>query len=274
MDPLAEKYYSISPYAYCAGNPVNKIDQNGMDEAEMDWKPEGEHSWTAEAGDDEQSFVEQSGLKEKESRDVYKTLSNWDNGNSNKDGISNVEGHTVSNLHDTFAYQLLGEAVSGRVDDRGHGPWNPDAIQIEVGVTAQIAGVANYHAGVGIITSGTHTGISGTVSGTTALNLGDLLDFKNMNMLKIGPYLSFNMFSNHTKTPLSLDAYRRGGVTSTFGLGAGLTHGQAADAKTAFTSGPFAPTLPEFYDSYGFTLNSGFGFSRTPTYTWIWEPFK
>ena len=23
IDPLAEKYYHISPYAYCAGNPVN-----------------------------------------------------------------------------------------------------------------------------------------------------------------------------------------------------------------------------------------------------------
>ena len=31
MDPLAEKYYSISPYAYCAGNPVNRIDPDGMD---------------------------------------------------------------------------------------------------------------------------------------------------------------------------------------------------------------------------------------------------
>lgn len=29
MDPLAEKYYSISPYAYCAGNPMNRIDVNG-----------------------------------------------------------------------------------------------------------------------------------------------------------------------------------------------------------------------------------------------------
>ena len=29
MDPLAEKYYSISPYAYCAGNPVNCIDSEG-----------------------------------------------------------------------------------------------------------------------------------------------------------------------------------------------------------------------------------------------------
>jgi len=34
MDPHAEKYYSISPYAYCKGNPVNAIDPNGMDATE------------------------------------------------------------------------------------------------------------------------------------------------------------------------------------------------------------------------------------------------
>jgi RHS repeat-associated protein len=32
MDPLAEKYYSISPYAYCANNPVNRIDPDGEDD--------------------------------------------------------------------------------------------------------------------------------------------------------------------------------------------------------------------------------------------------
>jgi RHS repeat-associated core domain len=31
VDPLAEKYYSISPYAYCAGNPVKFIDSKGKD---------------------------------------------------------------------------------------------------------------------------------------------------------------------------------------------------------------------------------------------------
>jgi len=92
-------------------------------------------------------------------------------------------------------------------------------------------------------------------------------------MLKIGPYFSFNIFANHTNNPQSLDAYRKAGVTTTLGLGAGLTHGQAADTNAALTSGPFTPTLP-YYDSYGFTLNSGFGFSRAPTYTGIWEPFK
>ena len=29
MDPLSEKYYSISPYAWCAGNPVYNIDPDG-----------------------------------------------------------------------------------------------------------------------------------------------------------------------------------------------------------------------------------------------------
>ena len=31
MDPLCEKYYSVSPYAYCGGNPVNAIDPNGKE---------------------------------------------------------------------------------------------------------------------------------------------------------------------------------------------------------------------------------------------------
>jgi RHS repeat-associated protein len=30
VDPMAEKYYSISPYAYCGGNPVNAVDPDGM----------------------------------------------------------------------------------------------------------------------------------------------------------------------------------------------------------------------------------------------------
>jgi hypothetical protein len=29
MDPLAEKYYSISPYAYCNNNPINAVDLHG-----------------------------------------------------------------------------------------------------------------------------------------------------------------------------------------------------------------------------------------------------
>ncbi|MBR5652962.1 MAG: hypothetical protein IKX22_02645, partial [Prevotella sp.] len=31
MDPLCEKYYSVSPYAYCGGDPINAFDPDGRD---------------------------------------------------------------------------------------------------------------------------------------------------------------------------------------------------------------------------------------------------
>lgn len=30
MDPMCEKYYNLSPYAYCGNNPVNAVDPSGM----------------------------------------------------------------------------------------------------------------------------------------------------------------------------------------------------------------------------------------------------
>lgn len=47
MDPLCEKYYHISPYAYCGGNPVNRVDIDGRDiyefskTGEVTIKPDG-----------------------------------------------------------------------------------------------------------------------------------------------------------------------------------------------------------------------------------------
>ena len=36
MDPMCEKYYNISPYAYCGNNPVNAVDPSGMDIWDID----------------------------------------------------------------------------------------------------------------------------------------------------------------------------------------------------------------------------------------------
>ncbi len=38
-DPANEKYYDLSPYAYCANNPVNLVD------------PDGESTWVAQQED-------------------------------------------------------------------------------------------------------------------------------------------------------------------------------------------------------------------------------
>ena len=35
-DPMAEKYYGVNAYGYCAGNPVNHIDPTGMDDYRYD----------------------------------------------------------------------------------------------------------------------------------------------------------------------------------------------------------------------------------------------
>ena len=40
VDPLADKYPNISPYAYCGWNPVNAIDPNGMDSIYVNDQPE------------------------------------------------------------------------------------------------------------------------------------------------------------------------------------------------------------------------------------------
>jgi RHS repeat-associated protein len=37
-DPLSEKYYGMSPYAYCAGNPVNLVDPDGCVFTERSWQ--------------------------------------------------------------------------------------------------------------------------------------------------------------------------------------------------------------------------------------------
>ena len=53
MDPLAEKYYSISPYAYCNNNPVRFTDPTGM------WI-EDEDGFHTRSEDEIRQFVQQN----------------------------------------------------------------------------------------------------------------------------------------------------------------------------------------------------------------------
>ena len=43
VDPLAEKYYNISPYSYCAGDPVNRFDPDGEKSYLIIWASDANH---------------------------------------------------------------------------------------------------------------------------------------------------------------------------------------------------------------------------------------
>jgi RHS repeat-associated protein len=76
VDPLAEKYYSISPYAYCAGNPVNRIDPDGrfvMSAAMQKAYPRLTENmqniaseWSGKSTQFKNALIESSGLNEKQ----------------------------------------------------------------------------------------------------------------------------------------------------------------------------------------------------------------
>jgi len=63
VDPLAEKDYSISPYAYCKGNPIRLIDPNGLA-----WKPTTNENSGEQTGyewvPEDQSYNKDGGLKD------------------------------------------------------------------------------------------------------------------------------------------------------------------------------------------------------------------
>ncbi|MCS2405400.1 type IV secretion protein Rhs [Bacteroides salyersiae] len=57
MDPLCEKYYSVSPYAYCMNNPVRFVDPDGKDSFEYDIETR-KLTWINDVGGKESQTVD------------------------------------------------------------------------------------------------------------------------------------------------------------------------------------------------------------------------
>ena len=78
VDPLAEKYYSISPYVYCFDNPVNHIDPDGRD-AEVSIN---KGVMTIKS----QIYIYGSGANDKQAQVMQSNImKNWNNGSSYTD---------------------------------------------------------------------------------------------------------------------------------------------------------------------------------------------
>ena len=103
VDPLCEKYYDISPYAYCVNNPVNAVDPDGRDHYSVN--SEGKFS-LIEKNDDEYNTIyahnKDGSINENASINVSKGFLSSENnltlkGRTSKDADGNkVSDYSVS----------------------------------------------------------------------------------------------------------------------------------------------------------------------------------
>jgi RHS repeat-associated protein len=122
VDPMAEKYPSISPYAYCGNNPVNRIDPNGM---EWKTKEDEEYAQSLSQSMTDRMNSEQKSLdklnakiaknqeKEKDvSKDQAKAVGMQENINNLSSGISELAamGDTKDQV---FTYSKIDGNVGG-----------------------------------------------------------------------------------------------------------------------------------------------------------------
>ena len=101
MDPLCEKYYSISPYAYCAGNPVNLVDPSGKDSYLIIWRTDdGEvgHAAFAVENFKQEKYKDKKG-KEKTRYVPDGTVTIYDLWPQESVGINNFRDDVPANYH-------------------------------------------------------------------------------------------------------------------------------------------------------------------------------
>ena len=72
QDPLAEKYFSLSPYNYCAGNPITLVDPTGMVMDDYRLKKNGEIELMKKTNDNYDVIYAEN---EKGEIDLFNTIS-------------------------------------------------------------------------------------------------------------------------------------------------------------------------------------------------------
>ena len=72
QDPLSEKYYHLSPYAYCAGNPMRYVDPTGM----WHWG-ENDNNLYWDKGDNAGTLANFLEIDQESASRIYRNRSNW-----------------------------------------------------------------------------------------------------------------------------------------------------------------------------------------------------
>ena len=128
MDPLCEKYYNISPYSYCAGNPVNYIDPTGEYIA---WFDENMNEWIYDS--QQNSFLDNQGNRYSDDNNqlimLTKALSSLYN--SGVEELKSIIDNKETGIQVQFSNDRNYESASGFMDYLDQNltsgiAWNPN----------------------------------------------------------------------------------------------------------------------------------------------------